>query len=141
MNKFSFLVILVIWHTQLNQDTQYFVCACNIFNDFCDDLDENPDDIGTENQWSNKAPINISVLIPPHEKVPEKPPKRNPSPFSIQRKGKMMLSQVTTILDKLLFESGYDRQIRPQIHGDPVQVVIDFYLRHCIERNEHLQQS
>ena len=133
MNKFSFLVAIVIWHIQLNQDTQNFVSACNIFNDFCDDLDENPDDIGTENLWSNKAPINISVLIPPHEKVPEKPPKRNPSPISIQRKGKLMSSQVTTILDKLLFESGYDRQIRPQIHGDPVHVIIDINLLYYSE--------
>ena len=133
MNKFSFLVALVIWHIQLNQDTQNFVSACNIFNDFCDDLDENPDDIGTENLWSNKAPINISVLIPPHEKVPEKPPERNPSPISIQRKGKLMSSQVTTILDKLLFESGYDRQIRPQIHGDPVHVIIDINLLYYSE--------
>ena len=133
MNKFSFLVALVIWHIQLNQDTQNFVSACNIFNDFCDDLDENPDDIGTENLWSNTAPINISVLIPPHEKVPEKPPERNPSPISIQRQGKLMSSQVTTILDKLLFESGYDRQIRPQIHGDPVHVIIDINLLYYSE--------
>ena len=133
MNKFSFLVALVIWHIQLNQDTQNFVSACNIFNDFCDNLDENPDDIGTENLWSNKAPINISVLIPPHEKVPEPPPERNPSPISIQRKGKLMSSQVTTILDKMLFESGYDRQIRPQIHGDPVHVIIDINLLYYSE--------
>ena len=32
-------------------------------------------------------------------------------------------SQVTTILDKLLFESGYDRQIRPEINGPPVHVI------------------
>ena len=125
MNNYSILIALFICHTQLNQDTQIFVSACNNFNDFCDDIDEDPDDIKTENQWTNKAPVNISVLIPPHEKIPEKPPERNPPPFSMQREGKMMSSQVTTILDKLLFESGYDRQIRPQIHGDPVQVLLD----------------
>ena len=36
----------------------------------------------------------------------------------------MTSSQVTTILDRLLFESGYDRQIRPQINGPPVHVNI-----------------
>ena len=122
MYKLRFLVVFIIWHCQLNQETNTFVSACNIFNDFCDDLDEDPDDIKTENQWTNKPPINISVLIPPHEKNQEQNHGSKRSPFSIQTEGKMMSSQVTTILDKLLFESGYDRQIRPKINGDPVQV-------------------
>ena len=125
MHRLRFLVVFIIWHTQFNQDTKHLVYACNIFNDFCDDIDENPDDIKTETEWKNKAPINISVLIPPHEKTPEKQPERSRSPFSIQTEGKVLSSQVTTILDRLLFESGYDRQIRPQMNGEPVQVIND----------------
>ena len=125
MHRLRFLVVFIIWHARLNQDAKHLVSACNIFNDFCDDIDENPDDIKTETEWTNKAPINISVLIPPHEKTPEKQPERSRSPFSIQTEGKVLSSQVTTILDRLLFESGYDRQIRPQMNGEPVQVIND----------------
>ena len=69
MHRIGFLVVFIIWHARLNQDANHLVSACNIFNDFCDDIDENPDDIKTETEWTNKAPVNISVLIPPHEKT------------------------------------------------------------------------
>ena len=39
------------------------------------------------------------------------------------RKSERELSkQISTILDRLLFASGYDNQIRPQLTGPPVQV-------------------
>ena len=133
MHRIGFLVVFIIWHARLNQDANHLVSACNIFNDFCDDIDENPDDIKTETEWTNKAPINISVLIPPHEKAPEKQLERSRSPFSIQTEGKVLSSQVTTILDRLLFESGYDRQIRPQMNGEPVQVINDISALNSIQ--------
>ena len=35
----------------------------------------------------------------------------------------LIQNSTSLILDELLFESGYDRQIRPQIEGPPLEVL------------------
>ena len=54
--------------------------------------------------------------------------------FKPYRSEKALSLQITTILDELLFESGYDRQIRPQIEGPPLEVLY-YKLKqiHCLE--------
>ena len=42
----------------------------------------------------------------------------------------LYLQKYLTILDELLFESGYDRQIRPQIEGPPLEVMYRLDLLH-----------
>jgi hypothetical protein len=98
------------------------VLACNIFNDFCDELDEAPDDIKSDKSMSNKPPVTGLKLVHNNYSTDiEIDSRRKRSPMSLQSESSS--SQVTTILDKLLFESGYDRQIRPQINGPPVHVI------------------
>ena len=54
--------------------------------------------------------------------------------FKPYRSEKELSLQITTILDALLFDSGYDRQIRPQIdqidHGPPLEVLLYCILAH-----------
>ena len=119
----KFVIFFIHLCDQLGQKKTNLVLACNIFNDFCDELDEEPDDINAEKIMSNNPPAKVLKLVHHnHSNGIEIDSRIKRSPISLKSEEKMH-SQVTTILDKLLFDSGYDRQIRPQINGPPVQVI------------------
>ena len=119
----KFVIFFIYLCDQLGQNKTNLVLACNIFNDFCDELDEEPDDIKAEKIMSNNPPAKVLKLVQHnHSNGIENDSRIKRSPISLKSEENMH-SQVTTILDKLLFDSGYDRQIRPQINGPPVQVI------------------
>ena len=120
----KFVIFFIYLCDQLGQKKTNLVLACNVFNDFCDEWDEAPDDIKAEKIMSKNPSVNVLKLVyHNHSNGIEIDSRIKRSPISLQREEKMKHGQVTTILDKLLFESGYDRQIRPQINGPPVQVI------------------
>ena len=96
--------------------------ACNSYMDFCDGIKDNT---FVEN---SRESVNMTNV---YENVDESD--RNDyveeilnwavRSFKPYRSEKALSLQITTILDELLFESGYDRQIRPQIEGPPLEVL------------------
>ena len=85
-------------------------CACNTYTDFCDDI--------IENAFVKKSIESVNAT-----KVYEDLDKNRQDAYVTDLLDRSLRSlQITTILDKLLFDSGYDRQIRPQIEGPPLEV-------------------
>ena len=86
--------------------------ACNTYTDFCDD-------VINENTFVNNSIESVNVT-----KVYEDFDKNRQHDYVTDALDRSLRSlQITTILDKLLFDSGYDRQIRPQIDGPPLEVL------------------
>ena len=102
------------------------VMACNTFGDYCDSLDEYPiETISATTSDATKIPPEDTPYFVNHYNDSEDKEivnDRIKRALSSTKNEEMTSSQVTTILDRLLFESGYDRQIRPQINGPPVHV-------------------
>ena len=119
-------VILFIWNCMLFNKHSNIVQACNgLYSDFCDNTDQvykNNVDDGSNyasllQKEIDKTPL-ILDEIPGGEIVLD----RSIRSFRPYRREKELSLQITTILDELLFESGYDRQIRPQLEGPPLEV-------------------
>ena len=86
-------------------------CACNKYTDFCDDINENT--------FVKNSMESVNVT-----KVYEELDKNRQHDYVTDLLDRSLRTlQITTILDKLLFDSGYDRQIRPQIEGPPLEVL------------------
>ena len=119
----------VILHTITSQIS--ITTACNSYADFCDNVKQNYS-LSEEDNSDNDTRLNITTLSllnvnnnengfaqyihgGAHNRVIR-------SSFKPYRSEKELSLQITTVLDKLLFESGYDRQIRPQLEGPPLEV-------------------
>ena len=104
------------------------VLACNNFGDYCDSLDEHPIEISSaaKSDATEILPEDNPYFVNHHNDSEDQETvnDRSKRALSSTKNEEMTSSQVTTILDRLLFESGYDRQIRPQINGPPVHVNI-----------------
>ena len=96
------MIVTVARWTLLALICNGFVLGCNQdYSDFCDHENEDKSD--------------------PKDRV-----KRAFQPFRSERE---LSKQISTILDELLVESGYDRQIRPQISGPPLEVEVNVAIR------------
>ena len=93
--------------------------ACNSYSDFCDNSVENSfvNDIGRVNntdddyqEYENTDYVD-DIL------------NRAIRSFKPYRSEKELSLQITTMIDELLYDSGYDRQIRPQLDGPPLEVI------------------
>ena len=85
--------------------------ACNTYTDFCDDINENT--------FVKNSMESVNVT-----KVYEELDKNRQHDYVTDLLDRSLRTlKITTILDKLLFDSGYDRQIRPQIEGPPLEVL------------------
>ena len=107
--------------------------ACNSYMDFCDGIKDNTfvdDSIESVNMTSVYDNVGKSNKNDYVEDILN----RAVRSFKPYRSEKALSLQITTILDELLFESGYDRQIRPQIEGPPLEVLY-YKLKqiHCLE--------
>ena len=86
-------------------------CACNTYTDLCDDINENT--------FVKNSMESVNVT-----KVYEELDKNRQHDYVTDLLDRSLRTlKITTILDKLLFDSGYDRQIRPQIEGPPLEVL------------------
>ena len=127
--KLIFCAWNVIFHISTSQIS--LTLACNSYADFCDNVTQNYS-LNKEDNSDNDAGINITSVSlvnvnndkngfaqyihgGTHNRVIR-------SSFKPYRSEKELSLQITTVLDKLLFESGYDRQIRPQLEGPPLEV-------------------
>ena len=118
------------------------VAACNGYSDFCDDSEEALEewrtleehwnfesDIGRRTNDTNEDDVFETMKLSENGSMPTEsgPLIRETRSFKPYRSEKELSLQITTILDELLFDSGYDRQIRPQIdqieHGPPIEVL------------------
>ena len=122
----TWLLVFLIWGFDDLGKTN--VLACNTYGDYCDSLDEHP--IDTSSATTSDAleilPEDTPYFVNHYNDSEDKEivNDRSKRALSSTKNEEMTSSQVTTILDRLLFESGYDRQIRPQINGPPVHVNI-----------------
>ena len=97
-------------------------CACNTYTDFCDGINENT---FIKNSIENVNVTNVYEDLDETRQVDYVNDllDRSVRSFKPYRSEKALSLQITTILDELLFDSGYDRQIRPQIEGPPLEVL------------------
>ena len=124
MNLLKSFVLLVLCFGQFRHKRSILVTACNTFNDYCDIFNEEADDINNK-RGTQFVPLLKTSTVNNHNysaiiELDDNRSKRS-SYITVQNEEKTS-TQVTTILDKLLFRSGYDRQFRPQINGPPVKV-------------------
>ena len=120
----KFVILFMHLYGEFGWKNYNLVSACNSFNDFCDGIDEEPDDIKSATSLhDNQLPNTVGWSHHNYSRMEEMNNRSKRSPPSIHGNEEKTSSQVTTILDQLLFHSGYDRQIRPQINGPPVQVI------------------
>ena len=94
--------------------------ACNSYSDFCDNSVENSfvnigrmnnTDVDMDNQEKENSDYVDDIL------------NRAIRSFKPYRSEKELSLQITTMIDELLYDSGYDRQIRPQLDGPPLEVI------------------
>ena len=112
-------IVFCIWSVILHMISMQLVVtfACNTYSDFCDN--------SFDNSFVNVERMNKTNE---YESEDEKTDyvddilNRAIRSFKPYRSEKELSLQITTILDELLFESGYDRQIRPQLEGPPLEV-------------------
>ena len=96
-------------------------CACNTYTDFCDGISENKfikNNVENFNVTKVHKNLDKSLQMDYVNDLLD----RSVRSFKPYRSEKALSLQITTILDELLFDSGYDRQIRPQIDGPPLEV-------------------
>ena len=128
MHIYNFVMFLMFLSGQFVYVKNSFVSSCNLDDEFCDGFDEKPAFIGDTRNLSQKTKVkaiihgNTSDVHSKEEEEINNRMKRSSASRTIPKE-ETQSSQVTTILDKLLFESGYDRQIRPEINGPPVHVI------------------
>lgn len=101
--------------------------GCNgAYSDFCDTAEEAlAEEIERKRNFTNLTPPpqqpTLPLLLHPHQRV-----KRGAKNFL---RGERLLSdQISTILNHL-FDNGYDRQIRPQLGGEPLEVTVNMAIR------------
>ena len=94
--------------------------ACNSYSDFCDNSVENSSvnigrmnntDVDMNNQDEEENSDYVDNIL-----------NRAIRSFKPYKSEKELSLQITTMIDELLYESGYDRQIRPQLDGPPLEV-------------------
>ena len=95
--------------------------ACNSYSDFCDNSVENSSvnigrmnntDVDMNNQEEEENSDYVDNIL-----------NRAIRSFKPYKSEKELSLQITTMIDELLYESGYDRQIRPQLDGPPLEVI------------------
>ena len=127
-------IALCIWtaiHIFLIQQDLTF--ACNTYSDFCDNLKENAfyniDRVNGKNNNKSSKQFNQYENI---YNSTDNGLKRAIRSFKPYRSEKELSLEITTILDELLFESGYDSQIRPHLEGPPLEVAFSYHHTYAV---------
>lgn len=98
--------------------------GCNDkYSDFCDRAEEKL--MMLKHNDTDPVKVNVSLLpglVMPHHRLAKR------ATSNYLRKERMLSSQISTILDTL-FDNGYDRQIRPQLGGQPLEVTVNIVIR------------
>ncbi len=123
MNAPKIMIFIVLFSARSFENTRVAIEACNNFFDYCDSLGEETEDLKKERRipLDSSSPLS-SVLNNDQMQKIIKSNKRKKRAYS--RKAYKSSTQITTILDKLLRDSRYDKQIRPEISGTPIEVIL-----------------
>ena len=118
--KLNLAFILLPFFGDLIPKLGIFVFACNSFSDYCDVFDESEN---VQTAMSNFSFEFHALKFPYHENntglYMKSRQKRYQDPFL---KAKEISNRVSTLLDELLVNSGYDKKMRPEVEGKPIQV-------------------
>ena len=107
---------------ELFSGSNIFVKACNSFSDYCDMFDET-DNLPTSLDYS-KMTINPLQTVT-YEKLENRSIKSEYLRLKRSNndtKAQKTSNRVSSLLDELLINSGYDKKMRPEVDGSPVQV-------------------
>ena len=124
MESFQYKLILALivlsFLGELIPEQGIFVLGCNSFSDYCDVFDE----IETVQTAISNISFEFNALeFPYYENNTgfdmKSRQKRFQDPFL---KAKETSNRVSTLLDELLVNSGYDKKMRPEVEGKPIQV-------------------
>ena len=109
---------------ELFPGTKFFVKACNSFSDYCDMFDET-ENLPTSLDNSN---MKINPLQPfDYEELENRSIKSGYLRLKRSKNDNFWTAQqtsnrVSSLLDELLINSGYDKKMRPEVDGSPIQV-------------------
>ena len=107
---------------ELFPGSKKFVKACNSFSDYCDMLDETknlPTSLDNSKVKINPLqPVNYKKLENRSIKYLRLKRSNNASFWTAQQTS----NRVSKLLDELLINSGYDKKMRPEVDGSPIQV-------------------
>ena len=117
------MIFIVLFSARPFENTLVAIEACNYFFDYCDFLGEDTEELKEEGYISlDSSSLLSSVLKNYQNQQIIKNNKRNKREYTI--KAYKSSTQITTMLDKLLRDSRYDKQIRPEIIGTPIEVIL-----------------
>ena len=101
-----------------------FVKACNSFSDYCDTFDEAenlPTSLNnSKTKYNPLLQVNHEKLENPSIKSDYLRHKRSYNDTFLT--AKKTSNRVSSLLDELLVNSGYDKKMRPEVDGSPIQV-------------------
>ena len=119
MNIFDLLFFVLCFSPEVFDKGKFQIEACNNFFDYCDSIsDEEFDGNDAQNVSSN-----LMYMISEEKQLRYLETKNNYTTAEISSKDTLQSShKITTMLDELLNDSGYDKQLRPGISGDPIEV-------------------
>ena len=119
-------ILVLIYPEQFNNCKNIVAVACNTFNDFCDAFDENMEDLkenpNKELEIQQTSFISADVKLHNYSGLDRTVDRDKRSSKTVPVEERQISKKITTILDKLLFDSGYDRQISPRVKGTPLEV-------------------
>ena len=109
---------------ELFPGSKFFVKACNSFSDYCDMLDETknlPTSLDNSKVKINPLqPVNYDKLE--NRSIKSEYLRLKRSNNDNFKKAQKSSNRVSTLLDELLINSGYDKKMRPEVDGSPIQV-------------------
>lgn len=118
--KLKLALIVLSFLGGLIPDLRIFAIACNSFSDYCDVFDE------SENLQASMRNFTLEFNT---QKFPNN---ENNTGFSMKSRQKRFQdpllkaretsNRVSTLLDETLVDSGYDKKMRPEVKGRPIQV-------------------
>ena len=123
MTSSKIIIFIILFSVRSFENTRVAIEACNYFFDYCDFLGEDTEDIKEERDipLASSYPLSsVSKNYSTQQTI--KANKRNKRAYTI--KAYKSSTQITTMLDKLLRDSRYDKQIRPEISGTPIEVIL-----------------
>ena len=118
--QLSFIIVLLIGG--LISGRGMISEACNNFSDYCDIFDENENfqaSLDSSNLKRKSSQLINYTLVHDNRFRFDFRQKRSDDPFLEPKKTS---NRVSTLLDELLVDSGYDKKMRPEVEGKPIEV-------------------
>ena len=119
MNIFDLIIFVFCFSSEVFDKGKFQIEACNNFFDYCDSISDEELDRNDAQNVSSK----MLYMISEEQQLHHLETKNNYTNAENSSKNALQTShKITTMLDELLNDSGYDKQLRPGISGDPIEV-------------------